>query len=176
MAGAGHQHFLETMCNLIEQCRPEHIEKTLFQTWTYDDPTQTLSLRFDPADDIRYALRWRNPSGDPSRKTSGSMLGANRLEIEAIPLFVTAAGNKRLQTTGFTGLRSNDTFLHFPLWSVPLTIPVIQSLLMSREVIARPFLSQELQMRGVNTVVISQRITVGKVRNFSRGRALWGTL
>lgn len=176
MAGAGHQHFLETMRNLIVKCQLDHLEKTLFRAWTYDDPTQTLSLRYDPADDVRYALRWRNPSGDPARKTSGSMIGANRLAIEAIPLFSTAPDSRRLQTTAFTGFRSHDTFLYLPIWDAPLQLSTIRSLLASREVLAQPPQSDELRRRGIAAVVLSQRITVGKVRNFSRGRVLWGTL
>lgn len=174
MAGAGHQHFLETMRNLIKHCRSEHLEKSLFQTWDYSDPTQTLSLRFDPLDDNRYALRWRNPSGDPDRKTAGSMLGANRLAIEAIPLLTTAAGEKRLQTTGFSGFRSDDTYFHWPLWEVPLPISVIQSLLVSRELISKSVASNNFIARGVAAGMKSQRITVGKVRNLSPAKALWG--
>jgi CRISPR-associated endonuclease/helicase Cas3 len=166
MAGAGHQHFLETMRNLIEQCRAEHLEKALFRTWDYSDPTQTLSLRFDPLDDNRYALRWRNPSGDPDRKSSGSMLGANRLAIEAIPVLPTAAGAKRLQTTAFSGFRSDDTFFHWPLWEAPLGLSVVQSLMMSRELISQSVIRANLLPRGVRAAMKSQRITVGKVLPF----------
>jgi CRISPR-associated endonuclease/helicase Cas3 len=163
MAGAGHQHFLETMSNVIATCEPEHLQKTLFDLWTYDDPTQTLSLRFDPLDDNRYALQWRNPSGDPDRKKRGSMLGANRLAIEAIPFFTTAPGTRHLQTTGFRGHRSSDTFFSWPIWTVPLTSRVIQSLLASTELATQATLFE----RGVACVFRSQRITVGKVRNFT---------
>jgi len=175
MAGAGHQHFLETMRNLIEACGIGHIEKTLFHPWDYSDPSQTLSLRYDPSDDNRYALRWRNPSGDPARKSSGSMLGANRLAIEALPLFVTAPGASRLQTAGFTGHRSNDTYIHWPLWESLLPLSVVQSLLVLPQVIGGPTSAQQLFDRGVGGVMTSQRITVGKVRNFSQGSPCWST-
>ncbi len=173
MAGAGHQHFLETMRNLIKQCRPEHLDKALFRTWDYSDPTQTLSLRFDPTDDNRYALRWRNPSGDPDRKSSGSMLGANRLAIEAIPLLPTAAGATRLQTTGFSRGDRNETFFSWPLWEVPLSLPVVRSLLTSPELVASSAGDVDLMARGVGVVMRSQRITIGKVRNFTPAVAVW---
>lgn len=176
MAGAGHQHFLETMRNLIVACQPAHLEKALFRTWIYDDPTQTLSLRFDPMDDNRYALRWRNPSGDPYRRNSGSMLGANRMAIEAIPFFVTSPGEKRLQTTAFTGYRSDDTFMHWPVWSVPLSMSVVQSLLFSHALVAPFENAKALQSCGITAVFCSQRITVGKVRNFTLGRPKWAAL
>ena len=167
MAGAGHQHFLETMQNLIIECTTRHLYKAIFNTWMYDDPTQTLSLRFDPLDDNRYALRWRNPSGDPDRKTSGSMLGANRLAIESFPLLPTAPGKKRLKTTGVTGYRSSDTFFHWPIWTVPLPISVLRSLLMSPDIISPDSPIDALTARGISAVMYSQRITVGKVRNFT---------
>jgi CRISPR-associated endonuclease/helicase Cas3 len=173
MAGAGHQHFLETMRNLIQDCTIDHLHKTLFQAWRYDDPTQTLSLRFDPLDDNRYALRWRNPSGDPDRQISGSMLGANRLAIEAFPLFPTVPGRKWLKTTAFKGNRSNDTFFHWPIWIVPIPLSVIQTLLMLAEIIKNNDTSKILTARGIITVMRSQRITVGKVRNFTPPIALF---
>jgi CRISPR-associated endonuclease/helicase Cas3 len=172
MAGAGHQHFLETMRNVIASCGPEHIQKTVFQTWQYDDPTQTRSLRFDPLDDNRYALRWRNPSGDPDRKNTGSMLGANRLAIEAIPLFTTAPGKRSLQTVGFTGQRASDTFFSWPVWTSPIGIDAMRSLLALREV-QIPSEAESLISRGVAAVFRSQRITVGKVRNFTPASTNW---
>lgn len=167
MAGAGHQHFLETMRNLIEKCEEEHLRKTIFRDWKYDDQTQTLSLRFDPLDDNRYALRWRNPSGDPLRKKSGSMIGANRLAIEAVPLLTTVPGAKRTQTVGFTGHRSSDTLFHWPIWTVPLSVSVVRSLLMLPDIVAPDFSPEGLAARGVAGIMCSQRITVGKVRNFT---------
>jgi hypothetical protein len=166
MAGAGHQHFLETMRNVITACESAHLQKTLFQTWQYDDPTQTLSLRFDPLDDNRYALRWRNPSGDPDRKNNGSMLGANRLAIEAIPFFTTVPGERFLQTVGFIGHRSRDTFFSWPVWTTPIGINAIRSLLSLQEIQVRTE-AESLISRGVPVVFRSQRITVGKVRNFT---------
>ena len=176
MAGAGHQHFLETMRNLIRECDAGHLRKTIFHVWKYDDPTQTLSLRFDPLDDNRYAFRWRNPSGDPDRKKSGSMLGANRLAIEAMPLLTTAPGVKRLQTVGFTGYRSSDTFFNWPIWSVPLPITVVRSLLMLPDIVRPEFSAETLTARGVAAVMCSQRITVGKVRNFTPAELKHSTL
>lgn len=162
MAGAGHQHFLETMQNVIKSCEIEHLQKAVFEAWRYDDPTQTLSLRFDPLDDNRHALRWRNPSGDPGRKKSGSMLGANRLAIEAIPLLTTVPGSKYLSTTGFTGHRSSDTFFKWPVWTQPIPVDVIRSVLTLDQ-------SDSCADRGIPIWFKSQRITVGKVRNFTPG-------
>lgn len=166
MAGAGHQHFLETMRNVICACQPEHLHKTLFHPWQYDDATQTLSLRFDPLDDNRYALRWRNPSGDPDRKKNGSMLGANRLAIEALPFFTTVPGPRHTQTAGFTGFRSSDTFLSWPIWTVPAGIGVVKSILTLSDLQDDSTRSSCFH-RGIVEVLRSQRVTIGKVRNFT---------
>ncbi|GIW91737.1 MAG: hypothetical protein KatS3mg109_2169 [Pirellulaceae bacterium] len=88
MSGAGHQHFLKTMRELIELTEPEHLRKALFEPWGYEDDRP--SLRWDPEDDRRYALRWSDPSGDPIR----TVRGANRLAIEALPLFPYRPGRR----------------------------------------------------------------------------------
>lgn len=172
MAGAGHQHFLGSMRNIINATTADHISKTLFKTWRYDDPLQALSLRWDPGDDIRYALQWQNPSGDSTRRLTGSMLGANRLAIEGLPLFPTAPRGDRLTTTGFQGSRSTDTFWTWPIWVAPLPLDTVRSVLaideLQREI---PIRSRLLEM-GVAEIYRSQRLTIGKVRNFTPGRSV----
>lgn len=170
MAGAGHQHFLETMRNVIKACSAGHLKKALFDAWQYDDPTQTMSLRFDPLGDNRYALQWRNPSGDPSRKKSGSMLGANRLAIEALPFFPTAPGSRFIQTVGFKGHRSRDTFFRWPLWTTPICAKVVSSLLATN--LIQSDNKPDYREYGVSEIFASQRITVGKVRNFTPAQAV----
>lgn len=175
MAGAGHQHFLGFMRNIIQATKPEHLQKTLFEQWRYDDPVQNLTLRWDPIDDVRYALRWRNPSGDPSRKGSGSVLGANRLAIEALPLIVTAPVGSRLRTTGFRGTKSSNTFWTWPIWEPPLSLDSVRSVLALRQLQGEE-LNQatriELNELGIVDVFRSQRLTIGKVRNFAPARAI----
>jgi len=192
MAGAGHQHFLETMRNLIQKTEARHIEKTLFSPWRYDDPMATLSLRLDPLDDKRYALLARDPSGDPSRQSAGSVQGANRLAIEALPLFPTTAIGKQLHTTGFRGQRASDTYCTWPVWTCPANLDVVRSLLSLRDlaILGWPITPEaspteqraaarrerqarmRLQGLGVAEVFRSQRLTIGKVRNFTPARSV----
>jgi hypothetical protein len=101
MSGAGHQHFLEFLSLIVDRTGPEHIEKTLFQPWRHDDPVENQTLRWDPADDVRRALRWRDPSGGPRRRRRGGMLGATRLAIEGLPLLPAVPVGGELPTTGF---------------------------------------------------------------------------
>jgi hypothetical protein len=172
MSGAGHQHFLKFMRNFIEQVQPRHLRKTLFEPWSYDDPVQNMTLRWDPSDDNRYALRWSDPSGDPDRKTSGSMWGANRLAIEALPLFPTLPTQRQLETVGFHTQGARKTHWSWPIWEVPAGVDSVRSLLDMADVQRsdRPGLQPAgLAARGITEVYRSRRLTTGKFRNFTMG-------
>jgi hypothetical protein len=167
MSGAGHQDFLAVMRNIVNKTTPDHLEKALFHQWQYDDPVEKQTMRWDPIDDVRYALRWRDPSGDPARKKQGTVLGANRLAIEGLPLLPTMPVGSTLHTTGFTGRGSRDTFWTWPIWEGLLPLDVVRSLLALRELqCLKPSRSKLVQM-GVVEIYRSQRLTMGKFRNFA---------
>ncbi|PWK86801.1 type I-G CRISPR-associated protein, Cas3-extension family [Fulvimonas soli] len=172
MSGAGHQHFLKFMRNFIEQVQPEHLRKTLFDHWRYDDPVQNMTLRWDPSDDNRYALRWSDPSGDPDRKSMGSMWGANRLAIEALPLFPTLPTYRQLETVGFHTQGARKTHWSWPIWDVFAGVDTVRSLLdmadVQRSDRAR-VQPKGLSARGIAEVYRSRRLTTGKFRNFTMG-------
>ncbi len=177
MSGAGHQHFIQFMCDIVRATNGAHLHKALFETWNYDDPGRGLNLRWDPADDRRYALRWRNPSKDPNT----TMRGANRLAIESLPLFATAPMRGRLETTSFVQRRRQGVRFTWPIWRVPLQVDIARSLLQS-PMLTPPSVSesdavhaqwrQRLEPLGVAAVFQSQRITTGKFRNFTPARSL----
>ena len=161
MSGAGHQHFIGSMRELVEETDAAHLRASLFEPWQYADPKP--SLRWDPVDDRRYALRWRAPSGDPVR----TMRGANRLAVEALPLFPTAPGERRLQTTGFSQRRGQGVLFTWPIWEGPLNIDTLRSLLGMAELQEPRPDRKILRARGVVEIYRSQRITEGKYRNFT---------
>ncbi|MDQ3776997.1 MAG: Arc family DNA-binding protein [Pseudomonadota bacterium] len=167
MSGSGHQHFLGTMRTFVNDTEDTHLRKAVFAPWYYDDPIEKHTMRWDPIDDVRYALQWRNPSGDPERKEGGSMWGANRLAIEALPLLPTAPRGKDLETTGFTRRREQGLAWTWPTWSGALSLDTVRSLL------ALPALQEQSPDRkklgavGVVEVYRCQRITQGKFRNFT---------
>ncbi len=169
MSGAGHQHFLKTMRNLIAETRAEHISKALFSRWLYDDPVRNMTLRWDPTDDSRYALRWSDPSGDPERARGGAMWGANRLAIEGLPLLPVMPGERQLETTGFRTGGSKGTFWTWPIWTVPVALDTLRSLLALQELQGNFIDRAQLEKRGIEEVFRSQRLTTGKFRNFTRG-------
>lgn len=158
MSGAGHQHFLQSMRLLVQVTEREHLESALFERWAYRDDRP--SMRWDPMDDRRYALRWEDPSRDKIR----TVRGANRLAIEALPWFPTAPGRRRLETVGFSGTR-----LRWPVWCVGVTAAVVRSLLSHPSIHGEdgPVVRRELHEMGISLVYESRRITVGKFRNFT---------
>ena len=159
MSGAGHQHFIKFMRHIIEQTTSAHLEQTLFENWRYQDEGRGLNLRWDPMDDRRYAMRWKNPSSDPNM----TMRGANRLAIEAIPWFSTTVGGRKLETTGFKTIPRQGTFFYWPIWDRWLAPAAVGTIL------RHPAVSEEqVELpEGIVRVFRSQRITVGKFRNFT---------
>ena len=171
MSGAGHQDFIGFMRNIVAITEREHLRKALFSEWEYDDPVTNSTLRWDPTDDIRHALQWRNPSGDPTRKSRGTMLGANRLGLEALPMFPAVPVGSRLDTTAFSGSGRRGTFFTWPIWECPIGVDVCRSVL-ATDGLQRDTVNPTLRNRGIVAVFRSQRITEGKYRNFTPARAL----
>ena len=168
MSGAGHQHFLKTMRDVIEDTSIAQLNEALFGPWRYRD--LKLSLRFDPSDDRRYALRWSEPSGDPAM----TVRGANRLAIEGIPLLPCMPVASRLETTGFAGTGARNTFWTWPIWSGAIELDSIRSVLALRELQAdeAKMNRENLRQRGILECFRSQRLTIGKFRNFAPARSV----
>jgi hypothetical protein len=162
MSGAGHQHFLGFMKELARVSDAEHLRRALLSPWDYVDARP--SLRWDPSDYRPHALRAEDPSGDPIK----TMRGANRLAIEALPLYPTVPGQGRVGTTGFQD-RNRATEVTWPIWIEPLDLSTVASLLASKEVQEAD--GTTMARRGVAQVFRARRFTEGKYRNFSPARA-----
>jgi hypothetical protein len=173
MSGAGHQHFLGFMRTLAADCAGLHLHRTLFEPWRYNDPLEKHTMRWDPVYDIRYALRWRDSSGDPERARSGTMWGANRLAIEALPLLPTMpAATGQLATVGFTSTRAEGTSWTWPVWEVWASVEVARALLTLKQLQQREPPRTELARLGIAEVFRCQRIRQGKYRNLTPARAV----
>jgi hypothetical protein len=156
MSGAGHQHFLGFMRELQAGTTEEHIRAALFHRWKYADGKP--SMRWDPNDFRPHALRAEDPASDPIR----TVRGANRLAVEALPLFPTMPTGRGIRTTSFQA-----EALTYPVWQAPLDRATVASLLgMKYESWA------ELRARGVDQLFRTTRFTEGKYRNFSPSSAM----
>lgn len=145
----------------------QHLQRTLFHPWDYADPLENQSLHIEPSEDRRHAHQWSQPSGDPDRKRRGGMLGANRLAIEAFPLFQSTTVGDKLATRGFTGVRADDTQWTWPLWAKPASLEVLASLLALSELQSDSPDLRSLSSRGIRAVFRCRRIVVGKTPNFT---------
>lgn len=179
--GQGHQHFLERLAGVPrEAALPRRgkgrnavslsafLVKALFQPWRRDDPT-TFSFRWDPAEDVRYSLM----AGDPTDAAykAGTQHGANCLAaigLAALTL-VPEVRAGRVPPTVIGGMSSVHGFsFAFPIWRDPATLTAIRALL-SHPDLREP---EGLKHLGVDHVVVAQRISVGKFKNFARARPL----
>lgn len=164
------------LASVMKLTERQHLERSLFSTWDYADALDNQSLHFDPSEDRQHAYQWNKPSGDPERKKSGGMLGANRLAIEALPLFVSVPENDRLHTLGFPGSRSSNPRWTWPLWMFPADLAMTRSLLSLAELQERePSKSalRRLKAAGIGAALRTRRILVGRTtRNFTPPRRI----
>ncbi len=153
---------------LLENTTSDHLARAVFAPWDYADPIAGVSLHLEPREDRRHAYQWFTPSGDPTRKVYGGMIGANRLALECWPLFqsVTAKSLDRLQTTGFVGTRVSNTRLTWPIWSAPVDLSTIKSILQSRLIQDRKA-ADDIYRMGIRARYQTRRILVGKTPNLT---------
>ena len=145
-----------------EQIGNDHIQRTLFHAWDYQDTGYTL--RWDPIEDQRYALRWR----DPSKSSQGTMLAANSLAVEALQWFPVMLVGNQAQTTGFRRVDRSEIHFVWPIWSPLVGMDTVRSLL------ALPELGRDsLLQRGIEEVYRSRRIRQNQYySNFSPAESL----
>src|SRR5262249_47524638 len=113
-------YLLGNLRSVMARTKAEQLRRALFEPWDYADSLDNQSLHWEPSEDRRHAYQWHMPNGDPTRKKRGGMLGANRLALEAWPLFPSFPAGSRAATRGFQGNRASDTFWTWPLWRQPL--------------------------------------------------------
>ncbi|MDV6029422.1 MAG: type I-U CRISPR-associated helicase/endonuclease Cas3 [Phycisphaera sp. RhM] len=152
---------------VIEETFASHLERTLFQAWDYSDPIAGVSLHLEPREDRRHAYQWHMPSGDPTRKVSGGMIGANRLALEAWPMFQSLPARDRLTTVGFQGQRVKSTSFNWPIWSTPVGLDSVRTILALSAVVSKHTELHDLKQRGIEQLFQSSKILVGKTPNLT---------
>ena len=123
-------------------------------------------MRWDPNEFRPHALRAGDPAKDNKRN---NVRGANRLAIEALPLFPTVPQRAVLRTVAF-GDKDARAEVTWPIWLDPLSLNVVASLLAFEDVQEADH--STLARRGVAQVFRAKRFTDGQYRNFSPARAL----
>jgi hypothetical protein len=179
--GQGHQHFLDRLAIIPRTDAPprrgrgkdavmlsaaETLNEALFDPWTRRDPTP--AFRWDPAEDVRYALR----ADDPSSQKSTTQHGANRLAALGLPILTVVPAQRRervrLQMLG-GAFERNDFAFCWPIWREPASLAGIRALLAHPELAKGP---SALGHLGVVEVRRANRIGVGKFMNFTRAEAI----
>jgi len=178
--GQGHQHFLERLVAVpLEPTPPprgrgkksvrlsaaECLNEALFAPWHRGDPT--FSFRWDPEEDVRYALMAGNPT-DPVYK-GATQHGANRLAAVGLAALTLVpemrAGRVRPSLLGgYSDLRGFS--FSWPIWKEPATLTAIRALL------GHPDLrnANGLAHLGIDHVLTARRVFVAKFMNFTRAR------
>lgn len=178
LSGQGHQHFLSRLARIPQQAAPpprgmghgkteiseaECLREALFAPWTRSDATS--SFRWDPHEDVRYALRATDPTDSKTKERTQH--GANRLAAIGLPALTVVpqrrAGRTRLRMLG--GKWVADAFVFtWPIWRDPMSLVAIRSLL------GHPGLDDPATRQALGIVERrrTRRISSGKFMNFTK--------
>ena len=184
MFGQGHQHFLARLASVPRLKTPpargrgraktvvseeQALVEALFDQWRRPDATD--SFRWDPKEDVRYALRANDPTDAKTKETTQH--GANRLAAIGLPLLTVSpqshlGGNPRLAVRGGgRDARGRFTF-SWPIWRDAITLSCVCHLL------DHPRLDNaEIRLAlGVVEQRVATRVPNGKFMNFTAGVAI----
>jgi len=153
--GSGHQYFLDTVRQLCGVVSADRIYAALTERCEPSD--DKLSLRWDPIEDRRYAAMWSDPTAsDNKAKTNWAL---NLLAYRGLQLLPSAPGRHgRLYTTGWNG---DGTAWRWPIWAIPLSEPLVRSLLTCPTTAHSDRIAHECHAQGIAAIFECQRIQVG---------------
>ena len=164
---SGQLAFLETVRQLMLLVTVDRIEATLFRPWLRQD--ERWSLRFDPAEDRRYALLDRDPTATGNKSRSQWM--ANLLAYRALSLFPCAATRRGPATASWCQSEEEPVFT-WPLWKFPVSCDALRSLLGQSYFASKKIDADALRALGIVAAYRSRRVENGDYINFSPARAL----
>jgi hypothetical protein len=119
---AGKQTFLSMVEGLRAGIGAADLREALVGPWRYESLLPSLS--WDSTMSRNYALR----ASDPSAEKRGSVPGAYWLAVQGLAFFPVVVAGDELRTTGVAGGWKTGVF-RWPVWSVPLSVPVAAALL-----------------------------------------------
>lgn len=183
MFGQGHQHFLARLASVprgdlptsLQKRRPppdlkspDFLVEALFHPWQRRDETD--GFRWDPAEDRRYALRFR----DPSKEAGRTVHGANRLAavgIAAMPgTAVMRPRGVRFLNIGTELGEGGGIVVTWPIWARPASLAAIRALLAHPALLAAE--PAVLERLGVIERRRARRILNGRFVNFTRAEVV----
>ena len=151
--------------NKIKVSESDCLREALFAPWRRPDATS--SFRWDPNEDVRYALRARDPTDAATKETTQH--GANRLASVGLSVLTVVprlrSGEVRLAIPGGGAREAYGGFAFgWPIWRHPMSLAGIRALL------AHPHLDRP-EVRSALGVVEhrwARRISPGRFMNFTR--------
>jgi hypothetical protein len=152
---SGQQSFLRGARELLAQLRVAPmplIKEALQGPWTYQTPLH--SLGWDPNTERLHALRSRAPTSEKPSCIAAAVL----LTMYALPLYPVVSDAGRAYTTGFRRNKKRENHFSWPVFSTPLGLPDLQSLVQTAAWAA----SNGRLRSGVATVFSSRRSEFGQ--------------
>lgn len=133
---AGQQKFLAMVRVLQRDVTPAHLREAMAGPWEYASTLPVLG--WDARGERIWALRGTKPSGDKKRGVPGAdWLAFLGLRYFPVALHTDRTGRLQLVTTGCDVGWKRGAF-RWPLWSVPVSSPVVAALLADSRVVAMP--------------------------------------
>ncbi len=171
---SGQQGFFKACRTIVDKTTFGHVKTALLEPWSYADDGKGMSLRWDPIDDRRHALRWSDPSGAEQRMVRG----AYRLAIEGLGMFPCLPGERRTRTVAFHG-PARALGITWLIWGIPATAETAQSLLThpgmalltaeEKDRNKAKLVRSDLRARGLVAAYRSARIEPTDYANFTPG-------
>ncbi len=182
MFGQGHQHFLERLSAVPREETPLRrmngnksaittagcLGEALFTPWTRPDATS--SFRWDPHEDVRYALRATDPTDSKTKETTQH--GANRLAAVGLSVLTVVPRRRgvdtRLDVIGGSRDADGSFLFTWPIWGDSISLAAIRSLL------GHPGLDDAASRAALGVVERrrARRISSGKFMNFTRAESI----
>ena len=159
-------------CNELFISPAACLTEALFVSWARPDAMP--SFRWDPHEDVRYALRAADPTTLSTKETTQH--GANRLAAVGLTALTVVperrAGKARLGILG--GGRDPDGAFTFtwPLWRDPISLVTIRALL-GHPGLDYPTTRAEL---GIVDRLRTRRVSFGRYMNFTRAESAIGAM
>jgi len=155
ITGSGHQYFLDTVRQLVENVTADRLEEAVFSLVEPQD--EKYSMRWDPQEDRRYAVMWSDPTSSGNKAKTNWAL--NLLAYRGLLCLPSVPRAKGLRTVGWS--TDEEPAWNWPIWTGRISSRVVRSLL------SHPFLTQTHTDRGtmrdlgVVAVFRSIRVQVG---------------